>query len=922
MEKEIKGLQEKEAKRRLFEYGENTLAAGKKINMLKIFGGQFKDLMIIILLASTFISVLMGETVEAISIVVIVLLNAILGFVQEYRTEKTLETLKNMAAPTASVIRDGHTQSIPAAEIVPGDVIKIKAGDKIPADAVIIEAVSLECDEALLTGESLPVQKKPSAGASAGNETLVYMGAIVTKGRGKAVVQSTGMSTEMGKIAAMLHEIEDEPTPLQKKLSQLGKYIAAGCLGICFIVAAAGVLRGYPLFDMLITGISLAVAAVPEGLPAIVTIALALAVSRILKRNALVRKLHSVETLGCANVICTDKTGTLTENKMTVKQISTFDCNVQVSGSGHRQTGELTADGRRINPANMPTLKKLLEIAVICNNSAITPTAGTIKPRNRSENTAYTKPAFADKFSKAFGGKASSLSETPHSESNIAEWETSGDPTEIALLIMAAKANTDKSSLSFDTYNEIPFDSDRKMMTVLVRDKSGRSLAFSKGAPDVLLGRCKYILTAGGVQLLTPAVMAGIVKTNAEMAGKALRVLGFALKESPSSLSTCEADMVFVGLAGMIDPPRSQVYDAVAKCGRAKIRTVMITGDHAETAKAIAVDTGIYKHGDIVMTGKEIDAMEQTAFEKIVHKVSVFARVTPAHKLLIVKSLKKRGNIVAMTGDGVNDAPAVKEADIGVAMGISGTDVTKSAASIILLDDNFATLVATVEEGRAVYSNIRKFIRYLLSCNIGEVVTMFAGMLMGLPLVLLPIQILLVNLATDGLPALALSLEPAEDETMAQKPRSATDSVFSGGLAGTIIFRGILIGFTTLLVFTSFARRYGSIDIARTAALLTLVATQLVHVFECKSERKSIFGINPTNNPFLIFAVFISAALIFLTVYHPAMQMIFSTVSLTAEQILRVLLYAAVVPVLSAVSVIIAGRKPKPDIIEAPQAEL
>ncbi|MDL2234187.1 cation-translocating P-type ATPase, partial [Ruminococcaceae bacterium OttesenSCG-928-L11] len=880
--REALGLTSKEAKRRLFEYGENRLASSKKISALKIFGGQFKDLMIMILLVSTVISVLMGETMEAIAIVVIVLMNAILGFVQEYRTEKTMEALKNMAAPTANVLRDGQAVQLPAAELVPGDVILLKAGDKVPADAKVIEVVSLECDEALLTGESLPVEKRVASSDIAGYEIgmpeIAYMGTVVTKGRGKAEIVSTGMSTEMGKIAGMLHEIEDEQTPLQKKLAQLGKYIAIGCLAICVVVAAAGVLRGYPIFDMLITGISLAVAAVPEGLPAIVTIALALAVNRILKRNALVRKLHSVETLGCANVICTDKTGTLTENKMTVKQISTFDYNVEVGGNGYEQAGEFTVGGRRAAIGSSATLKRLFEIAVACNNSQITSADGRAS-RDRTQST---------------------LS---------GSWQANGDPTEIALLIMAAKANMGAELSGFDKQGEIPFDSDRKRMTVLLRDKAGRRLSFSKGAPDILLSRCKYILTDSGVQLLTPAIQRRLIQANEDMAGRAMRVLGFAYKEAPLSDSECEDDMIFVGLTGMIDPPRREVYDAVAKCRQAKIRTVMITGDHKVTACAIAKDIGILRPGDMVMAGAEIDALPPGGLDPIVHKVTVFARVNPGHKLAIVRALKRRGDIVAMTGDGVNDAPAIKEADIGVAMGISGTDVTKSASSIVLLDDNFATLVATVEEGRVVYSNIRKFIRYLLSCNIGEVVTMFLGMIMGLPVVLLPIQILLVNLATDGLPALALGMEPAAADIMTQKPRPANESVFSNGLGSIICFRGCLIGLTTLTVFSCFMRWYGSIDIARTAALLTLVLTQLFHVFECKSETKSLFSINPFDNPALIGAVLVSAGLIALAIYTPFLQTVLSTVALSGEQVLRVVASALVVPVISAVTKIVPKRK-------------
>ncbi len=876
MQGKRQGLTTKQATKLQFEHGENRLTASKKVSPLKIFCGQFKDLMTIILLASTVVSLIMGEHMEAVAIVVIVFLNAVLGFTQEYRTEKTLEALKNMAAPSARVRRDGKNVTIPASEIVPGDIVLLSAGDKVPADARLVEVVSLQCDESLLSGESLPVEKQTGrspieiAKLEAGRSDMVYMGTIVTKGRGEAEVVATGMKTEMGKIAGMLHTIEEDETPLQKRLAQLGKYIAVGCLAICAVVATTGILRGEPIFDMLITGISLAVAAVPEGLPAIVTIALALAVNRILKRKALVRKLHSVETMGCANVICTDKTGTLTENKMTVRRLYTMDHQVQVSGNGHEQAGEFSIGGRRASIIASPVLKRLMEIATQCNNAQITMQGSTAMSRDRTASTSKEK------------------------------WQTDGEPTEIALLVMAAKANVLQEDPDFHRLSEIPFDSERKRMSVMVRHKSGKTMAFAKGAPDLLLNRCKYIQTDSGIQSMTPAHKRRIEQENQIMAKDALRVLGFAYKDAPSGNEDAERDMVFVGLVGMMDPPRKEAYEAVSKCRQAKIRTVMITGDHKDTACAIAKDLGIMRGGDKVMTGAELDALPQQEFEQIVHKVSVFARVSPGHKLKIVQALKKRGDIVAMTGDGVNDAPAVKEADIGVSMGISGTDVTKQAASIILLDDNFATLVAAIEEGRVVYANIRKFIRYLLSCNIGEVVTMFVGMLMGLPVVLLPIQILLVNLATDGLPAIALGLEPGEPDIMTRKPRPANDSVFSGGLAGTIVFRGCIIGLTTLLVFTSLVRHSG-LDAARTGALLALVMTQLFHVFECKSENKGIFQINTLNNPSLIGAVLISFAIILFVIYNPWAQVVFSTQALTITEMLRVMGYSMLAPLLSAI---------------------
>ena len=888
------GLTSKQADKLLLEHGENRLAGGKKINPARIFAGQFRDMMIMILLASTVVSVLLGEVSEAIAIIVIVLVNAILGFFQEYRTEKTLEALGRMAAPGAKVLRDGRQISIPAESVVPGDLLLLSAGDKIPADARLIEAVSLQCDESLLSGESVPVEKQAAADIDIPKETgrpeLVYMGTTVTKGRGSALVTATGMQTEMGKVAGMLDAIEDEQTPLQKRLGQLGRYIAIGCLAICAVVVLTGILRGEDIFGMFLIGISLAVAAVPEGLPAIVTIALALAVSRILKRRALVRRLHAVETMGCVSVICTDKTGTLTENKMTVRQMFTLDFSLEVSGNGHERAGEFTSNGQREDVKSSPTLSRMFDIACQCNNAQITAEPGSFS----RDRTAANLPG---------------------------SWEVSGDPTEIALLVMAAKAGIAAGEMKYTRTDEIPFDSERKRMSVMVESSSGKQMSFSKGAPDFLLESCKYIMTDSGAIPLTPAHKRIIEQQATIMAEKALRVLGLAYKEGGDK-SRAESDMVFVGLAGMIDPPRKEVYQAVARCKGAKIRPVMITGDHKVTACVVARDVGIMQSGGRVMTGAEIDSMSEEAFEREVDKISVFARVSPGHKLKIVRALRKRGDIVAMTGDGVNDAPAVKEADIGVAMGIAGTDVTKQAAAIILLDDNFATLVASIEEGRVVYSNIRKFIRYLISCNIGEVVTMFAGMLMGLPLVLLPIQILLVNLATDGLPAMALSLEPGEDDIMTRSPRPARESVFSGGLATTIIFRGSVIGLTTLFVFTTFIRLYGDLTLARTAALLALIFTQLFHVFECKSEDKSLLQINLFSNPMLIFAVIASLGMSMLTVYHPFIQSVLMTAPMSADQMLRVFGYALIAPVLSSIWMLRPKKRQTPPLLPQQPAAL
>lgn len=856
------GLTAKQADKLLLEYGENTLDSGKKKKPLLIFMGQFKDLMTIILLIATLLSVFVGEVSEALTIILIVFVNALIGFSQEYRTEKTLEALRQMAAPNARVIRDGVVQSIPASLVVPGDLLSLKSGDKVPADCRIADCFSLNCDESILTGESLPIEKTAGSEDAAG---CLFKGTVITRGRATAVVFATGMQTKMGKIAEMLSEVEEEKTPLQVKLDQIGKYIAAGCLIICALVSLTGILRGEPLFNMVLTGISLSVAAIPEGLTAIVTIALALGMRRILRRNALVRKLHAVETLGCANIICSDKTGTLTENKMTVKELFTCDYGLEVTGNGYEKSGKFIMDGHDAKITASKTMGKLLEIAVLCNNGQLL--GEKESGRNRM----------------AFTAKGS--------------WQVQGEATETALLVMAAKAGLYKHALSTAVLAELPFDSTRKRMTVITQDASGQKLAMTKGAPDIILERCRYYLSEKGIELMTPRVKERILSANNGMAKRALRVIAFACNSEVSE-ELCEQNMVFVGLAGMIDPPRKECYKAVRTCRQAGIKTVMITGDHKLTACAIAQELKIYHEGDLVLTGKELDAMSPEEFDAKVGRATVFARVNPEHKLKIVRALKRQGNIVAMTGDGVNDAPAVKEADIGVSMGVGGTDVTKEASDLILLDDNFATLVSSVEEGRIIYSNIRKFLRYMFSSNVGEVVTMFFGMIFGLPVILLPIQILLVNLVTDSFPAIALGLEPAEEGIMKQKPRAENESIFSGGLMGKILFRGFLIGFGTLGAFTTVMGMSGDVAMARTAALMVLISSQLVYVFECKSERLPLFRIPLFNNMKLVLAVLLSLSVMLLVVYLPFLQGVFMTSAMTGGQLVVVLLYTMAVPVL------------------------
>lgn len=871
------GISSPQAEEKLKQYGKNTLAKEKKARPLKIFFGQFRDIMVIILLIATVISFFLGEVYDAVTIIVIVLVNAILGFVQEYKTEKTLLALKNMTAPTAKVYRDGKLTVLPAADLVPDDVIILEAGDKVPADAVLLHSKGVLAEESILTGESAAVPKEVGdvndSDNSIGKSNILYSGTVITKGTADAKVIATGLSTQMGKISDMLTDIDEELTPLQKRLAELGKAVAIICLAVCAIVAGAGILRGEPAFDMLMTGISIAIAAIPEGLPATVTIALALAVGRMLKQKALVHKLHSVETLGCTSVICTDKTGTITENKMTVSKVCCDGKQYDISGNGYRIAGEITLNGSAVNPAAEKPLSELMTCGVLCNNAAIS-SSRPVETRQRGRLD------------------------------TSGEWETVGDPTEIALLAAAAKAGITAEKLkgSYHKADEIPFDSETRCMTVISRSGSALT-AFSKGAADVILDRCGFILTSEGIKPLTPSIKRRIEAEHEKMTEDALRVLAFADKVLTSGCKQqdIETGMVFLGLMGMTDPPRAEAINAVKLCRSAHIRTVMITGDHKNTAAAIAKKAGIYKKGDTVLTGAELEAMSDSELESIIDKVTVYARVNPADKLRIVRAFKKRGEIVTMTGDGVNDAPAIKEASIGVAMGVTGTDVTKQAADVVLLDDNFATLVSAVEQGRGIYANIRKFVRYLLSCNIGEVLTMFLGIIMGMPITLLPTQLLLVNLVTDGLPAIALGIEPAERENMKQPPRRSDESFFSDGLMTKIIFRGILIGLCTLGCFALFTYMFGDLTIARTGALFTLIMSQLAHVFECKSEKKNIFTVPYFSNPKLILAVLVSAAVIFAAMYVPFLQIIFTTAPLTLKQLLIAFGFAMFAPLLQCV---------------------
>ena len=846
-EKEFtRGLSTREAEKRVKTYGLNELKHNKKKSPVLIFLAQFNDFLVWVLIGATIISGFIGDKADAITILIIVIVNAILGFVQEFRTEKSLEALQELAAPTCKVIRDGNIKVVSSKELTIGDLVVLEAGDRIPADGTFIDAANMVVDESLLTGESVGISKDTTKGKNSG-----FMGTIVLKGRGLIIIDAIGMKTEMGKIANLLDNIEEDKSPLRERLDSLGKILVVMCIVVCLIVTILGIIRGNDITEMFLLGVSLAVAAIPEGLAAIVTVALALGVGRMLKRNALVRKLPAVETLGCTSVICSDKTGTLTQNKMTVKEIL-------VNGRIYELDKEKIYD-----------CEKLKEAFIYCNDA----------------NYNY--------------------------EIKDIEKAVMGDPTETALVKAFYKDSKELQKFvekSKRVY-EISFDSTRKMMTVIMNE-NGKETCYMKGAPERVLEKCNSVLENGKVKPLTYQKKKQIYSYIEAMSNRALRCIAAAYKEENLVKNeSVECDLIFLGVAGSMDPPRIEVKDAVLKCKMAGIKPIMITGDHKNTALAIAKSINICNSDDQAVTGDELEKMSDSELVKKVNKIRVFARVSPNHKLRIVRAFKKNNNIVAMTGDGVNDAPAIKEADIGVAMGISGTDVTKEAAAMVLMDDNFATIVSAVEEGRVIYDNIRKFIRYLLSCNLGEVLTMFLASLFYLPNPLTPIQILFVNLATDGLPAIALGVDPPDKDIMRQSPREKNEGIFARGLWEKIIVRGSLIGVCTLLSFMS--GRYYGMDLAtcRTITMCTLVMSQLLHVFECRSERHSIFEINIFSNIYLLGAVLVSMTMICCILYIPFLSGIFNTVALNLGQWLLLIFFSGIIFLINSVYLLIKSKK-------------
>lgn len=872
------GLSAKEAEARLEQTGFNELSEGKSISPLAIFLNQFKDFMVLVLMGATLISGLLGEYLDAITIVAIIVMNGVLGFIQEFRAERSLRALKELSAPSAKVVRGGELLNIAAKELVPGDIVFLESGDRVPADIRFLAANSVYVEESALTGESVPVSKHTESldgqDVPLGDQrNLGFMGTMVTQGTAKAVVVRTGMGTEMGKIADLIQGTEEMETPLQHRLEQLGKILIAVAIGLTIMVVIAGILHGQPAYAMFLAGVSLAVAAIPEGLPAIVTIALALGVQRMIKRRAIVRKLPSVETLGCASVICSDKTGTLTQNKMTVTHLWIGGNVFEVTGEGYHPRGDVLHEGKPVDVRRDQVLRRLLQISALCNNAKLV---------EESE----------DARGKKAKGDSAPL------------WNIKGDPTEGALVVLAAKAGLTQPSLEglYSRRAEFPFDSERKRMSVLLEHQGGK-LVFAKGAPDMLLDHCSYILWGEKVVPFTGTLRQKVLAANEGMAKSALRVLGFAYREVKSAercetAEEAETNLVFVGLTGMIDPPRREVRDAIVKCKKAGIKTVMITGDHQTTAEAIARQLGMLPPNGITLNGTQLASLSDEQLDSKIDSIYVYARVSPEHKLRIVKSLQRQGHVVAMTGDGVNDAPAIKAADIGIAMGINGTDVSKEASALILSDDNFATIVAAIEEGRGIYENIRKFIRYLLASNVGEILTMFIAMMAGMPLPLIPIQILWVNLVTDGLPAMALGVDQAEKDLMQHKPRSSRENIFARRLGWKIISRGFAIGTCTLGAFwlTLHSGSGDSADAlvkAQTVAFATLVMAQLIHVFDCRSSR-SIFHRNPLQNVYLLLAVLSSVALLLAVLYIKTLQPIFKTVPLGVSDWILILIAAGI----------------------------
>ena len=895
-----RGLTGQEAEERLGKFGPNELTEHPRPGFFALLWDQFNNYLVIILIIAALISLALGEYVDSVAIMFIVVLNAVVGVIQESKAEQALAALKKMSAPNAQVMRDGHQITIPGREIVGGDIVLLEAGNFVPADLRLVESINLKIEEASLTGESVPVEKKAAVVLDkeiplGDRKNSAFMGTLITYGRGKGLVTGTGMNTQIGLIAEMIQSFEAEDTPLQKKLEHLGKVLGTACLAICALVFVYGLFRDTHLADALnsgflnyleaekkdiinlfMTAVSLAIAAVPEGLPAIVTICLALGMQRMIKHHALIRKLPAVETLGCATVVCSDKTGTLTQNQMTVVQGWAGGKRFRITGEGYSPSGEFFIGTEPFVPHTDPDATMLLQGALVCNDAKL---------------------------------------EEKCDEAGKPSWQIIGDPTEGAMVVAAAKSGyrRDEMEKALPRIQEIPFDSDRKRMSTIHSRDGGKAqaagfsyppvFAFVKGAPDVILDLCGHKLESGQAVGLTEDMRRAVLEQNRDMASNALRVLAVAyrpLQEVPAVVSpeTVEKDLIFIGLLGMIDPPRPEVVEAIKVASGAGLKSVMVTGDYKDTAEAIARDIGLLTPGGLVLTGPEIEKLSDEELAAKADKLDVCCRVSPQHKTRIVDAFKARGHVVAMTGDGVNDAPALKRANIGVAMGITGTDVAKQTADMVLTDDNFASIVAAIEQGRIIYSNIRKFVYFLLACNVGEILIIFAAMLMGMPIPLRPVQLLWLNLVSDGAPALALGLEKGDPDIMKHPPRSPKEPIINRDMAIGIGVIGVVDAIAILTVFYLALQRYpDQLAAAQTIAFVTLCSSELIRAFTARSEYHSVFSIGVFSNRWMVWAVAVSFLLVLAVVYVPFLRPFFDTVPLTAGDWLLMLPFFFASPV-------------------------
>jgi Ca2+-transporting ATPase len=858
-----RGISSEEAARRIQKYGKNELKHEKKASLFVLFLSQFRDFLMYLLLFATAISLIFQEYLEAVAMMSIAVLSAILGFVQEYRASRAMEALERLSAPHAKVIRDGVEKKILASDLVPGDIFVLEAGDIVPADGRIMESYDMKVEEASLTGESVATEKSGKKVSHDSHITeqhcMVFMATSVTYGKAKCMVTGTGMSTEIGKIASSIQSAEETGVPLQLKFKQMARQIGTAVIFLITVIFFTSLINRDPaaplmsfLGDMLIFAMSMAVAAIPNSLPAIVTISLAIGAKVLARKNMIIKKLPAAESLGSATVICTDKTGTLTKNEMTVTKMLFSNKVIDVSGSGYAPDGKFSIAGKEFAPGEA---EMLFRICRLCNGAEMSQE----------------------------GGKRTVI----------------GDPTEGSLLVLAEKAKLGIDyKAGFRLVQELSFDSERKRMSAIYADLlNKRSEAYVKGAPDLMLERCDRILVDGKVRKITPADRKRILDKNHEFATSALRVLSFAYKwvesKSKYDVGSVEKSLIFVGLVGMIDPPRDEVKDAILDCKKAGIRVMVITGDHADTARAVAEKIGLYQEGDVVLTGAEMDLISDEELDRKIERIRIIARALPIQKLRIVGALQKKGHIVAMTGDGVNDAPAIKKADIGIAMGITGTDVAKEVSEGVLADDNFATIVNAVREGRNIYDRIIKSTRYLLACNTGEVVLVFTSILVGLPLPMMPLQILLMNLFTDGLPAIALGTESADDDIMTRPPRDPADHPINIQMLALIVLFGVSLGLGSLVLYAYYFKSTGDVAYARTIAFTTLVMLEMFAVLGSRSL-SPFRKLNPFTNRFLLLAVASSVGLHLLIVYWAPLQSVFQTVALGAADWLRILALSSV----------------------------